>query len=91
MDTGQKLLRDALESEATGTTVTSKYRGVPVVFKLMTLKLGIEATVADKYCTCWTFFPTTMTPREHICQFILRLKKTIDDDWLKELKDMGQI
>lgn len=91
MDTGQRLLRDALESEATGTTVTSRYKGVPVVFKLMSLNVGIEATVADKYCTCWTFFPTAMTPREHICHFILHLMKAIDTHWIKELKDMGQI
>ena len=91
MDTGQKLLRDALESEATGTTVTSRYRGLKVVFKQGAMGMMMEAIVADKYCSCWTFFPTSMTPREHICQFVLRLKKAIDDDWLKELKDMGQI
>ena len=91
MDTGQKLLKDALESEATGTTVTSRYKGVPVVFKPMHLKVGIEAVIADKYCTCWTFFPTSISPVEHINNFIKHLKKAIDDDWLKELKNMGQI
>ena len=91
MDTGQKLLKDALESEATGTTVTSKYRGLEVVFTPMSLDFGIEAVIADKYCTCWTFFPTFISPVEHINNFIKHLKKAIDDSWLKELKDMGQI
>lgn len=91
MDTGQKLLRDALESEATGTTVTSKYRGLKVVFKQSAMGMMVEAVVADKYCTCWTYFPTSITPVEHINTFIKHLKKAIDDSWLKELRDMGQI
>lgn len=57
----------------------------------MSFDFGIEADIAGRYWTCWSFFPASITHINHINNFIEHIKKAIDDKWLKELKDMGQI
>lgn len=91
MDTGLDLLESALKSVNTGTTVISKYRGVPVEFSIGTLGMTIEATIGSKYNAVWTFFPTSTTKLQHAYDFVQHLMKAMDDRWLKDMKDMGQI
>lgn len=91
MDTGLDLLESALKSVNTGTTVTSEYRGVLVEFSIGFAGMTIEATIGGRYTVVWTFFPTSTTRLQHAEDFVQHLMKAMDDRWLKDLKDMGQI